>query len=152
MLQKHCSNIKGVKRQFGVSLLEVMIAVLVLGIGVLGVAGLQSSALRNTMSAQERTLLTVMVSELSEQITANEQALARNTNALPRADFVGDCNAPGAAIAAWVNNVRQIVSDSACPTVQQDIVARLFTISMVWDDSRGTAGSEQTVMTYVVAY
>lgn len=142
----------GFKRQKGVSLIEVMVAVLVLGVGILGVAGLQNSSLRNTLSAQERTLMTVMASQLNEQITANEQALARRSNSIPRASFVGDCEAPGVAIAAWIDEVQRILSDSACPVVAQNHAARIFTISMVWDDSRGTQGSNEMTMTYVVAY
>lgn len=144
--------VAGFKHQQGVSLIEVLVAVLILGIGILGVAGLQSSALRNTLSAQEKTLLTVMVNQLAEQIVANEQALARNINAIPRENFNGSCEAPGAAIAGWIDAVQQLLSDATCPTVQQNTAARVFTISVVWDDSRGTAGSAETTTTYVVAY
>lgn len=152
MFKNKMSNNFSVIRQKGVSLIEVMVAVLVLGIGILGVAGLQNSSLRNTLSAQERTLMTVMASQLNEQITANEQALARRSNSVPRASFVGDCEAPGVAIAAWINEVQRVLSESTCPVIVQNNAARIFTISMVWDDSRGTQGSDAMTMTYVVAY
>ena len=40
--------------QQGMSLLEVLIAVLVLAIGLLGIAALQATALRNSQSSLER--------------------------------------------------------------------------------------------------
>ncbi|MDP5152090.1 type IV pilus modification protein PilV, partial [Rheinheimera baltica] len=48
-------SIRVLNRQKGVTLLEVLIAMLVLGIGILGVAGLQTASLRNVQSSYERS-------------------------------------------------------------------------------------------------
>jgi len=63
--------------QLGFSLLEVLIALLVLSIGLLGIAGLQSVSLRFNHQSYERSQATVLISEMFEKIIANPQA-ARN--------------------------------------------------------------------------
>jgi len=58
-------------RQRGVGLLEVMIAVLVLGVGVLGVLALQTVALRNTDSSAMSSQATVQVYAMFDLLRAN---------------------------------------------------------------------------------
>lgn len=59
-------------QQQGFSLIEVLVAVLVLGIGLLGAAALQLLSLQNISNAELRTQATLFAQELTE--------LARTTN------------------------------------------------------------------------
>lgn len=61
-------------REHGFSLLEVLIALLVLSIGLLGIAGLQTFSLQFNHQSYERTQATVLISEMFEKITANPVA------------------------------------------------------------------------------
>lgn len=59
------------EHQHGFSLLEVLIALLVLAVGILGVAGLQGSSLRNTYSAHLRSQATSIAQDMMERLRAN---------------------------------------------------------------------------------
>ncbi len=61
-------------RQRGFSLLEVLIALLVLSVGLLGIAGLQTISLKFNHQSYERTQATTLISEMYEKIIANPQA------------------------------------------------------------------------------
>ena len=61
-------------RARGFSLLEVLIALLVLSVGLLGIAGLQTVSLRFNHQSYERTQATVLMSEMYEKIIANPDA------------------------------------------------------------------------------
>jgi len=62
------------KRERGFSLLEVLIALLVLSVGLLGIAGLQSISLKYNHQSYERSQATVLISEMIEKITSNPVA------------------------------------------------------------------------------
>jgi len=55
----------------GVSLLEVLIAVLILAIGLLGVAALQASALRNSQSSLERSQAVIYTYTILDSMRSN---------------------------------------------------------------------------------
>ena len=55
----------------GFTLIEVMIALLVLSIGLLGLAGLQVTALQNNQSAFMRSQATALAYDLSDRMRAN---------------------------------------------------------------------------------
>lgn len=57
--------------QRGFNLIEVMIAVVVLSLGLLGVAGLQLSSVRNTQGSFQRSLAAVYMNDMAERIYAN---------------------------------------------------------------------------------
>jgi type IV pilus assembly protein PilV len=61
-------------RETGFSLLEVMVALLVLSIGLLGIAGLQTYSLQFNHQSYERTQATLLISSMSEKIMANAMA------------------------------------------------------------------------------
>jgi len=55
----------------GFSLFEVLITVVVISIGLLGLAGLQFTGLRAANNAQEHTLATLLAQDISERLYAN---------------------------------------------------------------------------------
>lgn len=61
------------KRQEGFTILEILIALVVLAIGILGMAGLQSKSLYNNHSAQLRTKATSLAHDIAERMRANRR-------------------------------------------------------------------------------
>ncbi len=61
----------------GFSLVEVMVALLILSVGLLGLAGLQVLGLKHTGNAYFRTQATLLASEMAERIHANPLAAVR---------------------------------------------------------------------------
>ena len=58
----------------GFTLIEVLVAVVVLAIGLLGLAGLQISSLRGNQSAHSRTQASLIVDDMVERIRANRDS------------------------------------------------------------------------------
>lgn len=88
------------RAEAGLTLIEVMVAVLVLAIGLLGIAGLQSAALANNLISYQYTQASTLAQALIERMRANRQAviagdylLAANASA-PTAS--ANCGASGA--------------------------------------------------------
>ena len=69
-----------VNKHTGFTLIEVLIAMLVLAIGLLGLAGLQISSLRNTESSYNRSLATDLAYDLADRMRANILGIAAYSN------------------------------------------------------------------------
>ena len=67
----HC-HIKN--KQRGFTLLEVMISVIILSIGLLGLAALQLTTLRSNTSAYNRSVATIMAYDIADRMRANRVA------------------------------------------------------------------------------
>lgn len=70
-------NIKTKKttaKESGFTLLEILIAVLVLSIGLLGLAALQITGLKSNQSAQYRSMATTLSYDMADRIRANKTA------------------------------------------------------------------------------
>lgn len=63
------------ERQTGVSLIEVLVAMLILSIGLLGMVGLQTTSLRNTQNAYLRTQATIFAEDMAERMRTNPQGV-----------------------------------------------------------------------------
>ena len=72
-------NRQGTKNQLGFSLLEVLIALLILSIGLLGLAALQTTGLRSNQMATMRTLATQIAYDMSDRMRANPAGLTTAT-------------------------------------------------------------------------
>lgn len=80
---KHCN---------GATLLEVMIAMVILAIGLLGLAGLQSTGISSNSNAEKRTQATIVANDFIERMRANQPGVtAGNYAAIDYANI--DCNA-----------------------------------------------------------
>ncbi|WP_040296954.1 type IV pilus modification protein PilV [Alcanivorax hongdengensis] len=101
-------------KQAGLGMTEILVALLVLAIGVLGYAGLQLSALKKSEDANNRSEATLIAQDALERIQANDGSLATYTSATwptstivpgadaPPADCVGAAKScSGADMASW---------------------------------------------------
>lgn len=55
----------------GFTLIEVLVTTLVVGLGLLGLAGLQTASLRNTQTAEQRTEAARLAAEMADRMRAN---------------------------------------------------------------------------------
>ncbi|MDQ2068805.1 type IV pilus modification protein PilV [Natronospira bacteriovora] len=96
----------------GFSFIEVLIAVLILGIGLLGVASLQVVGLQNNQGAYAQSQATTLAYQITDAMRANRQAAVAGHYNLA----MGDDAPTGNSVAVqdlqdWVANVRQLLPD-----------------------------------------
>lgn len=60
------------KNQHGFSLIEVMVSLLVIGVGVLGLSGLQVASMKGANNAHSRTVATMLAADLGDRMRANQ--------------------------------------------------------------------------------
>lgn len=135
----------------GVSLLEVLIAVLILSIGLLGVAALQAAALRNSQSSLERSQAVVYTYTILDAMRSNN-AIARTGGYNVNTPWAGACTIPAAAAdlsvndrRAWLQNLQANMGATACGSIDCTAVAPTTparcVITVRWDDSRSGGAS-----------
>lgn len=162
-------------RQCGFSLIEILISVLILSIGLLGLAGLQLTALRNNTSAYNRSLATNLAYDIGDRMRANKIAAnagAYLTDIGDGPSNAGSCvatNCDGGGMAAfdldeWKCQLGAYNDDGACtglglkgdlPKGDGQITANgaVFTVTIMWDDERtdaagtGCSGDPQVDLT-----
>ena len=102
---------EGQRSQLGLGMIEVLIALLVLSIGVLGFVGLQLRAINQTSQANERVLAVLIAQEAIERLQLNQAAYEKYREASSwsageygKAPPVLDCGGSGCSsdeIASW---------------------------------------------------
>ena len=129
-------------KQRGVGLIEILVAVLVLSIGLLGLAGLQLRTLRNNQSALERGMAVVETHALADALRA-DRVNARNglfdialTDPIPTSPTTFRAK----ALKAWRENIISVFGDGATGSV--DCNGTLCIIVVQWDDTRGSGGTD----------
>ncbi len=137
-------------RQRGITLLETMIAVMVLAIGLLGVAGLQTTNLKNSQSAHQRTMAVMLSSSMAERIRANAALAATGVYALSKTCSVlsNAGSIQNVERSQWIAELKLALGSAttSCGEVLYDGNTRTYTIIVSWDDSRALGGlSEMTL-------
>lgn len=121
----------------GFTLIEVMVAVLVLSIGLLGVAGLQLSALRANQSAGWRTQATYLAYDIIERMRLNAANRAAYAVAIGAGGVAADTSTAALDIAAWKTSLAATLPLGDGTVVLGGADSSLVTVTVQWDDSRG---------------
>jgi type IV pilus assembly protein PilV len=77
--------------QRGTSLIEVLVAILILAFGLLGLAGLQSRLQVSDMESYQRAQALVLLNDMASRITSNRAAAADYVTAAPLGAGMVDC-------------------------------------------------------------
>lgn len=132
----------------GAGLVEVLIAVLVMAIGLLGIAAMQASALRNSQSALERSQAVVQTYAILDSMRANRSA------ALAGAYDIGMTCAPPAAgtlvqsdLSRWISAMQDTLNPSACASIARN--GNAFTVTVRWNDQRASGAATEDPISVV---
>jgi type IV pilus assembly protein PilV len=138
----------------GASLIEVLVAVLVLSLGMLGMAALQSRAVKGNISSGQRSQA-AMLSHYVIDVMRVDRESAKGGLYNTGANFICDPNAfNGAALAdttrnAWLTsikqNIGQVGDNTTCAHIACD-ADYICTVQIRWDDSLGGGSANQTIV------
>ena len=123
----------------GFSLIEVMVAVLVLGVGLLGFALLQTMSVRFTQSANQRTQATNLAYDMLDQMRANRIAAGQYVGSYAATTAGVGCvpdNAvsAGAYKSVWECRMGKALGAGASANVQ--FANGVATVAITWGDER----------------
>jgi len=132
-------------RMRGLSMIEVLVAIVIISLGLLGMAGLQASSLRGSQSAVYRAQAVQFAADMAERMRANLGASRSYTFALggaaPSGTSVMDLDR-----ADWL--ARLATLPGGLGSIAIDAVNNVATITVQWDDSRA-GGSPTATYTLV---
>lgn len=141
--------------QCGATLIEVLIAVLILAIGLLGVAGMQVTSVQSNHSAYYRTQATILASDLADRMRANRTAALTTSYVVSFPTSSNNNLVTGTQaqkdLAEWLNNLANTLPEG---TGKVEKSSNLVTISVRWNDNRGRikASSDTSTPTETFIY
>lgn len=132
--------------QTGVSMIEVLVAIIILSVGLLGLAGLQTAGLTHNQSASFRSTASVMAYGILDSMRANriEAGAGSYNHSLEDSAPAGD-TISGQDVSNWLNELALRLPDGL-GSIAVDADNRV-TVLIQWDDSRGAAVPQQFAMT-----
>lgn len=133
--------------QRGTSLIEVLIAVLVMAVGALGVAAMQVVSLRNSQSALERTQVSVATYSILDSMRANRTAATQgfyNTAMTCTVPTTND-SLIGSDLSRWYTELQEGINTDACASIA--CAGDVCTIVVQWYDERATGGDDEQSLT-----
>jgi type IV pilus assembly protein PilV len=157
----HSANGKP-RRVAGFTLLEVLVALVVLSIGLLGLSGLQTSSLRNNHAAFLRSQATLLKADIVDRMRANRDSATAGDydisyTATPTVvSCVGSCSAQQVAqmdLLEWRAYVERLPGgESEVATLEEPIVVDgnpvtvdVAEIKVRWADTRDSANKLELV-------
>ena len=145
-----------VKYARGIGMIEVLVAVAILAFGMLGIAALQATALRNSQSALERSQVVVHPYAILDAMRANRNAAMIGEYDTGAFDADGQvtswiCNPPDAGSLAandrraWIQELHATLGATSCAAIECDDDSCV--VAVRWNDGRGSGGDTQQSLT-----
>ena len=149
-LNRSAPNPVSASRQSGFGLIEVLISLLVLAIGLLGLASLQSTALTMNSEARNRSQGIFLIDDIAERVRANRTNLASYAIAagdLPEceSDFAvtNEGDVADDDVSEWKNSLACLLPNGNGSVV---INGQAMTVNVTWDAITGNAEDGAVIM------
>lgn len=156
VMQKELKTKSMASKQQGFTLIEIVVAVLILAIGILGVAGMQSVGVRESQNTYFRSQANLLVIDMANKMIANrEQARLGNDSAYlleppenATCDFDGASCDAGAIAGLDLKGWEDAVQAAGLPNAGQAIefvggveldgqtVTAIYDIQVFWDEAK----------------
>lgn len=138
-------------RERGVGLIEILVAVLILSLGLLGMAGLQANALKVNQGSHARSQAVMLSYYMLDALRADRSgAVGLNYN-MPTtcsAAAITTTDLSGNTRKHWLQSMRETLgdSDTTCGAIACD-TSGLCSVTIRWDESRAGGLADQTFTT-----
>lgn len=122
------------QRQRGTTLIEVLVAILVTAIGVMGAAAVQLNAVKFNQTAKFRSTAVFLANDIADRLRANRAAALNGDY-----DIAMDDDAPSGTsidvvdLSEWLGELALRMPSGDGEVARDD---RRFTITIQWDESR----------------
>ena len=131
--------------QAGFGLIEVLIALMVLSVGMLGLAGLQMWSLKNNQSSMERAIAVMQTHTIADAMRADRTTAINNGFNLDIDEATGSISGGDAlateALTTWRNNLLANLGEQATGGVRCN--GATCTIVVRWNDQHAAAASTE---------
>jgi len=129
-------------RARGFTLIEALVALIVLSIGLLGIAGMQISGLRANQSAASRTQASYLADDIADRMRANYTAARNGEYDVALGGTKSGTTPAQLDVQAWVAELATLPGGKGSVAVTPG--TNVATIIIQWIDSRGGDTSECT--------
>jgi type IV pilus assembly protein PilV len=147
------------KHQNGVTLIESMIALLVLSIGLLGIATLQITAMKQNVSSLNHSQAVWIAYNVSDRIRSNMNEFDNYHGIDTNGSYTQDCTAnpctAGQMLTADAADWKTMVASLPAGRGTISITGDVLTVSVMWDDEGSGAtgtGCDPTDATDLTCY
>jgi type IV pilus assembly protein PilV len=119
------------RRQSGYSLVEVLVAVVMLSIGLLGLAGLQLNSVQNTNSATQRFEATTLAYDILERMRGNRVRAIAGAYDIALGEAPAGADVAATDLAAWKDALAALPAGDGAVAIDGGQV----TITVAWSDA-----------------
>lgn len=134
-------------RARGMSMIEVMVSVLVMGVGLLGIAAMQSVALRGGQSSLESTQAVMQTTAIIEAMRANRANAASYNTAGAMCAPAGGATLAANDLDHWIDSLEDTIGAGGTSCGQIVGCPDACVITVRWDDSRAGGGAARELVT-----
>ncbi|MDW8322925.1 MAG: type IV pilus modification protein PilV [Burkholderiales bacterium] len=130
--------------QDGFGLVEVLVTLVLLSVGLLGLAALQGQSQRTTYSAYLRSQAAVLAYDMLDLMRSNRTVATASSYDLTSTS--ASCTSAAgvtALLCDWRTRLGNLPNASG--RVRYDSVTRIITVEVSWDDSRAGGGAHESL-------
>ena len=128
----------------GFTLLEVMISLLILSIGLLGIAALQANSLKTNHGAYQRTQAIFLTYDMMDRLRANRTAALAGQCDIALGGVISGTSMCAVDVTDWQNNFVAALMPSGQGLIDCSTTANVCLVTVQWDEGRQGGGSTIT--------
>lgn len=146
-------NVPAPRQERGMSLIEVLVSVVIIAIGLLGIAAMQSMALRGGQSSLESSQAVMQTQSILESMRANRANAGAYNMAGMLCDSAGVVSGNARAqedLSNWLASLKASIGTATDATTCGQVVAGAngaWTVIVQWDDARAGGAGNRRVAT-----
>jgi type IV pilus assembly protein PilV len=161
-------NLACIKKQTGFTLIEVLVAVVILALGLIGLAGLQATGLANNQSAYNRSQVSQLAYDITDRMRSNSSVAASYVAATAAGSIpvcpngtnpctsctttATPCNQAAMVtkdVFEWKNALRTTVPNGDGFIVQEPPAGSgIYRVTVQWDDDKSGAPNTNFVLRF----